>query len=122
MSKYHEIALSAVEIIHKSAATNPVDAWKLAAEKYYPNSKEARKKGCPKSAFLGLCEEGYISGVPKGSYTKSIKNKQYALEARNLLLSNPHLKPNELWAKISSKSHNEQMNVVSALFHAGLMK
>ena len=40
----------------------------------FMDSKSSQEKGCPKSAFLGLCEEGFIKEISKGKYTSSVKN------------------------------------------------
>ena len=34
----------------------------------FPTQESSRKKGCPQSAFLGLCEDGYVKGIPQGRY------------------------------------------------------
>ncbi|WP_420865668.1 DUF6979 family protein [Dickeya oryzae] len=49
------------------------------------------KKSCPLSAFLGLCEDGYIKGIPKGKYTKSYKNKKYAVVAADIVLASDNI-------------------------------
>lgn len=80
-------------------------------------------KGCPRGAFLGLCEEGLIKGIPCGSYTKSKKNKQYAIDAVEILKENlgKDLGKKELWYKITGnkKSYNSQMDIVLELFNRG---
>lgn len=61
------------------------------------------EKGCPKNAFLGLCEDGYVKGVPNGHYTLSRKVKSYAVDAVKLLISNPgleRLNDDELWNEV----------------------
>jgi hypothetical protein len=121
MSKYSEIVLHAVDLVHQKQVNNPVDAWSEAAMLFYPNKESSREKGCPKSSFLGLCEEGRIKNVKAGSYSKSKLNKSYALEAVSMLEINPNLSEKELWDKISTKQYNQQMHVVLALFKAGLI-
>lgn len=76
------------------------------------------EKPCPKNAFLGLCEEGLVKGVPRGEYTKSEKNKKYALKAFEKLQEDPLIKNDikEFWRIVGPKptiSHNYQLNVVS---------
>ena len=34
-----------------------------------------------RGAFLGLCEEGLVKGIPAGKYSASKDNKQYAVRA-----------------------------------------
>jgi len=105
---------------------NPIEAW-VEAVKDAGLSSSSQKKGCPKNTFLGLCEDGLIIGVKPGEYTKSKKNKAYGVNAVTLLRKNPELanKQNELWRKACGdpvKSHNSQMDVVVALWNAGLIK
>ena len=119
MSKYADIATLAVELVQFRKVRSPVEAWQESAFKFYPNSESARNKGCPKSAFLGLCEEGKVKGIAAGSYTNSKDNKKYALEALELIKANPQLSETELWKSISSKAYNQQMHVVLALYKKG---
>ena len=51
-----------------------------------PTSVSAQKKGCPRGAFLGLCEDGLVKGIPAGNYTVSKDNKAYAVRAAELLI------------------------------------
>jgi hypothetical protein len=48
-----------------------------------------------------LCKEGLVKDISKGNYTKSIDNKAYAIQAINILKSNPKTMytPKELWIK-----------------------
>ena len=77
------------------------------------------------TAFLGLCEKGLVKYIPRGSYTRSIKNKDYAIQAVTLLRKNPELSVSELWKRIDKdnpeKAHNDQMNVAKALYDAGFI-
>lgn len=68
--------------------------------------------------------EGMIRGVPAGNYTQSIDNRQYALDAVNLLRVRPELSNDlsGLWEEVMTgriKQHNEQMSVVVALWKNG---
>lgn len=89
-------------------------------------SQSSAKKGCPKSAFLALCQKGFISGIPAGYYTPSKKNGKYAVEAVRILQNNPALRnnPGELWYSIPDHpgTHNQQMDVVCALWNEGLIR
>lgn len=126
MNKYGEAAIKAVELFESGTNMDPRDAWELIANDLFADSPSCRVKGCPKSAFLGLCEEGLVRGIPKGSYTRSQKNKSYALKAIELLKESPDLSsnPNKLWKEIISepKAHNSQMDVVVALWKNGLIE
>jgi hypothetical protein len=79
------------EAAEKGPALEPAVAWgrALASE-----TKSNREKPCPKGAFLGLCEEGLIVGVRRGSYTRSVKNKRYAVNAVKALRDDPGLADN----------------------------
>ncbi len=69
MNRYGDVAIEATNIAQTGVC--PVEAWNTAAEKEFKNNVASIKKSCPKNAFLGLAESGFVVGVPKGSYTKS---------------------------------------------------
>ena len=73
-----------------------------------------------------MCEEGLVKGIPRGYYTKSVKNKEYALQAIEILkwADNKIYTPKELWAELNlgDKRPNSQMDVVLALWDAGLIE
>ena len=97
----------------------PEDAWKQATSEIFPNSPTSQDKGCPKSAFLGLCQEGYVKGIPPRRCTHSLDNSRYAVKAAVLLKADPSLSKNKtiLWSKIvQDKKHNSQLDVVLALW------
>ncbi len=119
---YGMVAIEAVKIC-QSNRSSPIQAWEEAVRKITTNLNYI-KKGCPKNTFLGLCEDGLVFGVPAGSYTHSIKNKQYAIAAVSILKSGVTCEDsNELWIKvlkslnISAKTPNGQMDVVLALWN-----
>lgn len=120
MSKYGEVACLAAK--QARAGIAPAQAWRLAAEKVFPDSKSSRDKNCPRCAFLGLAEEGMVVGVSRGEYTSSQDNKRYAIDGVRLLVAKPQLSddPNEMWRRVMAgrkKQHNEQMVVVAALWN-----
>ena len=94
-------------------------------EKLYPTSPTARKKGCPRGAFLGLCEEGMVKGIPPGQYASSKENKAYAVRAATLLAEGTQSwSISALWQAVTNdpgKAHNSQMDVVMALWKNGLI-
>jgi len=119
MGKYGQTAKLAVELLISNEVSNPIEAWTIAAERMFPNSLSSRDKACPKSSFLSLCEDGYIVNVEKGNYTRSKKNKEYALKAISLLKSNSSLSEKELWSLVigtADKQYNSQMDVVKILW------
>ena len=85
MGQFGRAAVRAVKLITEREVESPRKAWASAtAEIDYD-------KGCPKDAFLGLCEAGLVKGVPKGNYTRSRKNKEYAIKAVRILEGYPAL-------------------------------
>tara|TARA_R110002050_G_scaffold4573_2_gene22150 strand:+ start:61304 stop:61702 length:399 start_codon:yes stop_codon:yes gene_type:complete len=128
MTNYNEYGKVAIKAA--KATGNPKDNWLKEVQKAFFDSESSQKKSCPKSAFLGLCEEGFIKGVSKGKYTTSVDNKAYAIKAIHLLRSNPKTiyTPKELWEKVKKelfiikKDHNSQMDVVLALWNTEMIE
>lgn len=119
MGKYGQTAKIATELLIANQTNGPVKAWNVATIQVFPNSISSRNKGCPKNSFLGLCEAGYIINVMPGNYTRSEKNKDYAIKAISLLRDNHRLTEAELWKLVideSDKKHNYQMDVVKTLW------
>jgi len=121
-NRYGEAALIAAR---DSAGTSPAKRWQSAMERVYPTSVSAQKKGCPRGAFLGLCEEGLVKGIPAGNYTASKDNKAYAVRAAELLIEGKQKwSISELWRAVTDdpeKTHNSQMDIVLALWKNGLI-
>lgn len=94
-------------------------------QRLYPSSPTARRKGCPRGAYLGLCEEGLVKGVLPGRYTASKDNKYYAVRAAALMLEGKqNWSTNLLWRAVTNdpeKTHYSQMDVVLALWKNGLI-
>ena len=124
MNKYAQAALLAVERMANDSGVSPNEAWEEATMKIF-GPGPSQKKGCPKGAFLGLCEEGLIKGVPKGKYTSSVLNKGYAIKAAALCGTGKSAQTwGQLWAIVTGnngKSHNAQMDIVIALKEAELL-
>jgi hypothetical protein len=125
--KYGNAAVLAVEFFSIGMAKTPMDAWDQAVAAYFPHSKSAREKSCPRAAFLGLCETGAVKHIPAGTYTTSQKNKQYALNALSLLENDESLRDdkNMLWSKVLNgkpRQPNEQMDVVVSLWNAKMIR
>ena len=123
LNKYGQTAIDAVTIYKTTNC--PKEAWKLAISKTFSSSLSSQEKGCPKSAFLGLCEDGWIKGIPEGNYTRSAKNKKYAIQTVKFLKKNSDVSfsTTELWetAVNNGISHNSQMDVVLALWEKGFI-
>jgi len=123
-NRYGEAALIAArEAV--SPKVSPAVRWESAMAKLYPTSQAARKKGCPRGAFLGLCEEGLVKGIPAGHYTSSRDNKDYAVRAAALLIEGKQSwSTSALWRTVTNdpaKTHNSQMDVVLALWKNNLI-
>lgn len=118
--------MRAVELFRNGASITPSAAWEIATTELFGAKTPAQTKGCPKGAFLGLCQAGYVAGVPGGEYTRSEKNKDYAVAAIELLRLEPGLASDlpELWRRVLRgvpKQHNSQMHVVAALWWGKLL-
>ena len=127
LNKYAQAALDAVRICQQGDAETPQDAWEQATTAIFGWGTPSQRKGCPKGAFLGLCEEGLVKGIEPGKYTRSKKNKRYAVDAVAVLGRRPELAQDLqcLWVEVLAgepKTHNQQMNVVIALWNSGLIR
>ncbi len=125
MNIYAQTAMSAVSMVQNGTSSNPIEAWEKSTAIIIREGNLSQKKGCPKGAFLGLCEEGLIKCIPPGNYCSSEKNKGYAVKAVKLLKENPNLlyDKNLLWNTVVDeyKHHNSQMDIVIALWLHGLI-
>ena len=90
MAKYGDVAIRATRMFQEKIVDSPRDAWDKVVTDIFPNSQSSQEKGCPKDTYLSLCANGLVEGVPPGSYTRSVMNKRYALEAISLLNKEPH--------------------------------
>lgn len=128
MNKYGQSAIEAAKLCQQNGHLSPKTAWEQAVTNLFDTSA-SRKKGCPRNAFLGLCEEGLVRDIPAGNYTGSVKNKRYALRAVSFLRQDARLADDleHLWKMVMAgedepKSHNQQMEVVAALWKQGLIR
>jgi hypothetical protein len=127
MPNYGDAAVRAAQLVRDRTCRSPADAWKRAAAEFFPESASMREKSCPRATFLGLCEEGLVAGIDRGTYTISQENKAYAVKAAALLAHNPTLGGHgskALWECVlagKTKRHNAQMDVVLALHRQGLL-
>lgn len=85
-------------------------------------------KGCPRGAYLGLCEEGLVKDVPapKERLTRSADNKRYAIKAVEALRRDETLRCRsaDLWREVSQPRaivHNGQIDVVLGLWAEGMI-
>jgi hypothetical protein len=128
MCRFGEVAVKATCLLISEKVSDPPEAWHSAAQAL-GCSQSMAVKSCPRSAYLGLCEEGLVKGVPlaRGRWTKSVHNKRYAVSAVHCLRKDPSWlckPPTCLWRVVSqstTKRYNEQIDVVFALWKAGLI-
>ncbi|APZ47800.1 hypothetical protein BW723_16515 [Polaribacter reichenbachii] len=122
MNKYAQTTLKAKRNYKENYSI--LESYERAAKEFF-TTKSPQEKGCPKGTFLGLCETGLVRGIPKGNYTKSVKNKEYALKAVEILKQHKHknITPKELWLALDlgDKRSNSQMDVVLALWENDLI-
>lgn len=123
--KYGAAAEETAKVILRHSSKEIRSEWDKTMNKTFPEQPSSRSKACPRIAFLGLCEDGLVKGIAKGSYgvkDKSI-NKKYAIDAAFLILNGGEANRSYLWKKVApeGKSHNSQMDVVIALSEAGLL-
>jgi hypothetical protein len=66
MNKYAQATIEAVRLCTRGTYLSPRIAWDQATTNLFGAGTAGQGKGCPRDAFLGLCEEGLIKGIPKG--------------------------------------------------------
>lgn len=131
MNNYGVVAVRAVQVICDSNV-EPLAAWQKVASEVFGGgtwTQRKQRKGCPKNAFLGLCETGLVKGITKGSYSErsgSQKNKNYAIQAVQILRDKPELSDDKrgLWREVMNgveMSHNSQMDVVLSLWNNNMI-
>jgi hypothetical protein len=129
MNKYGVVALKAVELLRMNEQSEPLATWNEVASEVFGVGSSSQRKGCPKNAFLGLCEAGMVKGIERGNDAKrsaSQKNKGYAIRAVQLLKVKPELADDKvkLWKEVVGDvhlTHNSQMDVVIALWTNNLI-
>lgn len=129
MNKYVKVAIEVAEELQsmKKEEQKKIDLGDLWKEKCKKNEfREATiKKGCPRLAFIGLCENNLIKGIEIKNSDKESLNKNYAVEAVKVLKNNKkNYTSKELWEEIGNKDkkHNSQMNIVLALWEKGMIE
>jgi hypothetical protein len=128
MGKYGLAAVRAAHLVNSKKFNSPMDAWSQATIEIFGEGTTSQVKGCRKSAFLGLCDEGFVHGIRKGRYStrSNSKNKEYAIKAVDLIKMDPQLVNDMkgLWNKVkggAAKVHNSQMDVVIMLWQNNLL-
>jgi hypothetical protein len=126
MKKYNKYGLTAIKALEIYKVEESLrESWFSAAVELF-DSESSQNKGCPRSTFLVLCEDGLIKNISNGDYeSNSTKNKYHVIEAVAFLKENnvESISTKELWSKlnIGNKSHNSQMDVVLALWFGKLI-
>jgi hypothetical protein len=128
MGKYGDCARESARLA--ASGMHPPDAWEKVSASVFGGGTWSQRKGCPRGAFLGLCSVGLVRGVPARHSGPSAgaagRNGGYAVKAVRILRISPELASDKraLWARVmegEEKRHNEQMDVVLALFNDGLI-
>ena len=125
MEQYGRVAVQATRLL-AGGDLSASAAWDTAAARITA-SQASRDKGCPRGAFLGLCEAGLIAGAEQPAGDAGGLNGEYAVRAARALRANPDLQYDrvELWRQAclnSRKAHNGQMDVVVGLWQAGYLR
>ncbi|CAM3997855.1 hypothetical protein DEMA109039_03060 [Deinococcus marmoris] len=107
-------------------AVPPAQAWENSVQILGAQgigTASSRGKGCPKAAFVGLAEHGYVRGFTASSDRPMRENARHALCAYRLYVADPSLLDRKaLWWQavaaergISRKSQNGVLDVMTAL-------
>jgi len=121
MGMYGESAIRAVKLAAGMNIPDPQAAWDQAIRSLTGNALLI-KKGCPRTTFLGLCEEGLVRGIPRGTYTSSATNKALAIKAVAALRNEPSIdNAVALWHRVTADRglEDNQMDVVLSLWKNG---
>lgn len=121
MTKYTEAALMTTKNCQGAINPDVRGEWLKAII-----SLKAYDEVCPRGAYIGLCEEGLVKGIPSGNYglSSNNKNKRYAVHAAHLLLGGHELSWKTLWRTVTDRNiaHHDQMNIVIILHQAGMLR
>lgn len=128
--KYEELAIKTTRRIQETGE-DPEEVWNEFAKEIFGARSSGARKTCPRKAYLGLCRDGLVVGVPEGDYISADNpNKLYAVQAVRMLYSDPSLEnlvPRQLWDRVMEvigdgpDNHNNQMDVVLALWHEDMI-
>lgn len=106
--------------------TTPLQAWEKAVQTLASQgvgTQSSRGKGCPKAAFVGLAEHGFVRGFAASSGKPLGENARHALCAYQLYVADPSLLDSKkAWwqavatqRKISRENQAGVLDVVGAL-------
>ena len=121
-NRYGEAALLAAR---QTDPADPAARWQAAMRQLYATSPVAQRKSGPRGAFLGLCEQGLVKGIPAGKYSATPEHKVYAVAAARMLLeAKQSWSITSLWKAATGRAdmpHTGQLDVVMALWKNGLL-
>ncbi|WP_230289394.1 hypothetical protein [Deinococcus sp. 14RED07] len=95
----------------------PREAW-AAAQRLVEGTPSTLNKGCPRSTFVSLAEQGYVRGVPAQAATRPLTlNARHALHAWKVAQADPTLlnRKRAWWAATRAHSGTSREN------HAGIL-
>ncbi|MDR0639593.1 MAG: hypothetical protein LBG27_11960 [Spirochaetaceae bacterium] len=123
--QYGNAAVEAVRLYTSGEMKCLPKAW-YGVITQFTDSPSSQEKPCPIETFLGLCEAGLVKGVRKGTI-RFTKNKDYGIRGVEALKKDSSLAKSsaaKLWGSIDNngETHNGQMDVVRALWRAGLIE
>lgn len=72
---YGKVAIEVTKHIQETGE-HPRKSWNDFSEEIFGKGTDQANKSCPRSAYLGLCEDGLIAGVPSGDYVREQKGKK----------------------------------------------
>ncbi|MBF0233357.1 MAG: hypothetical protein HQK65_10020 [Desulfamplus sp.] len=122
---YGQIALDATNAFQQLLSTTLLQAWSNSLKINNTNDKD-----CPRVAFLGLCEDGFVANVPKGNYIQKTNVsviKQKAIGIRNIIMNNnppsiPTQSKNSIWSQVGGTGQDQGViDVVYTLFNNGIL-
>lgn len=131
MTIFEKAAIKAVELLNNKE-NNPKEAW-VKALSQFTNSYGTRTKPCPMHAFVDLYYHNKLKLIHDIPHLRNFasQNGEYALKAVELIKNQPQLASNkrQLWYETlialhcnTGTAHNGQMDIVIALFNAGLLR
>lgn len=128
MPPFGKVAVRAVQNYRSHRFPSPMGAWD-AAVRDICTADSIEEKICSRSVFLGLCEAGFVRGIPGGTYLKTrpgehSPNKIFATTAATLIAGDPGLLRNKtrLRELLTDSGRNAQLDVVIALWESGLIE
>ena len=122
---YGQIAVDAANGFQQSVNAALLQAWSNSLKINNTNDKD-----CPRVAFLGLCEDGFVAGVPKGNYIQKSgvsRIKPKAIRIRNIIMnSKPPFIPTQpktsIWTQAGGTGQDQGViDVVYTLFNNGML-